>query len=133
MTTGQTSTFTFGTTGLTLGIISIDPPEESVEDIETPTLDQSVGDYKLFDPSDLIEGGEFTLELENDMNSDIPLREKETLTWTKPLQSGDSTPASWSFPGYIKKVKENSFETSERATITVAVKVAGEITKTAAA
>lgn len=132
MPTGQTSSFTFGTSGITLDIISIDPPQEEVTDIELPHLGLSVGDYLPYEPGDLIEGGEYSIEFANDMDSDIPLRTNETMTWTKPLQSGDTTAASWAFSGYIKSVQENSFATSERATITCVVKVAGDVTKTAA-
>ena len=132
MPTGQKSTFTFGTTGLSLDIISIDPPNESVDDIPLPHLGLDLGDYIPYEPGDLVEGDEFTLELANDMDSDIGLRTIETMTWTKPVQSGDSSGATWAFDGYIKSAKENSFETSERATITVVVKVADEVTKTAA-
>lgn len=133
MSTGQTSSFTFGTTGLSLPIINISPNQESVEDIAKPHLGLARGSKIPYDPGDLVEGGEFTLELENDLDSDIPLRTKETMTWTKPLNAGDSTAAAWSFEGYIKSSQENDMATSERATITLVVKVAGDITKTPAA
>lgn len=133
MATGQKSAFSLGTTGLTLDVLSIDPAQESVEDIAEPHLGLDVGDYIPYSPGDLVEGGEYTFILANDMDTAIPLRVIEACTWTKPLQSGDSTAAAWAFDGYIKSVQESQMATSERATISVVVKVAGEVTKTAAA
>ena len=130
--TGQKSSFTFGTTGVTLPIISITPPQEQVEDIAAPHLGLDHGDKIPYCPGDLVEGGEYTLELENDMNSDIPLRIEEAMTWTKPAVAPNTVGAAWSFPGYIKSVQENNIATSERATISVVVKVAGNVTKASA-
>lgn len=132
MPTGQKSSFSFGTTGITLDIISIEPPQESVGDIALPHLGLDVGDYVPYEPEDLVEGGEYTLVLANDMDTNIPLRTVETCTWTKPLQSGDSSAAAWSFDGYIKSSQDSEMATSERATISVVVKVAGQVTKTPA-
>jgi hypothetical protein len=132
MPTGHSSSFTFGASAVTLDIISIDPPEESTEDVALPHLGLDEGAYIPYEPGDLVEGGEYSIEMANDMDSDIPIGTVETMTWTKPLQTGDTTAANWSFSGYIKSVKENAFETSQRATITVVVKVAGEVTKNAA-
>lgn len=133
MATGQKSTFSLGTTGLTLDVLSIDPAQESVEDIAAPHLGLDVGDYIPYEPGDLVEGGEYTFILANNMDTVIPLRVIETCTWTKPKQTGDTTAAAWSFDGYIKSVQESQMATSERATISVVVKVAGEVTKTPAA
>ena len=49
------------------------------------------------------------------------------------LRSGDTTASSRAFDGYINSVKESTYASSERATITVGVKVAGTVTKTPAA
>ena len=132
MPTGQKSSFSFGTTGISLDIISIEPPQESVGDIALPHVGLDVGDYIPYEPEDLIEGGEFSLVLANDMDTSIPLRTKETCTWTKPLQSGDATAAAWSFDAYIKSSQDSEMATSERGTINVVVKVAGNVTKTPA-
>lgn len=133
--TGQTSAMSFGTSGITATIISIDPPEEAVTaDIAKPDLSLSRGDYMPYEPGDLKEGGEFTVTFVNDFDTTIETATAtETITWTKPLQSGDTTAANWSFPGYVKSVKEETYETDTRGVITAVVKVAGEVTKTAAA
>lgn len=133
--TGQTSSVTFGTSAITATLISIDPPEEAITaDIALPTLALARGDYLPYSPGDLVEGGEYTLQFVNDFDTTISVgTATETITWTKPLNSGDTTAANWAFPGYIKSVKEDSYETDTRGTITVVVKVAGDVTKTAAA
>ena len=124
---------TFATSGVTTTIISIDPPQEVIGDIALPDLSLARGSYLPYSPGDLIEGGEFSVTFVNDFDTSILVAtETETITWTKPLQDGDTTAANWSFPGYIKSVKEENYETEERGTITVMVKVAGEITKTPA-
>ena len=132
--TGQTSAITFGTSAVTADLVSIDPPEESITDIALPTLALARGDYLPYSPGDLIEGGEYSLTFVNDFDTSVSVgTATETITWTKPLDSGDTTAANWSFPGYIKSVKEETYETDTRGTISVVVKVAGEVTKTPAA
>jgi hypothetical protein len=124
---------TFGTSGITLDVISITPASPEVdEDIALPTLGLDAGDNIPYEPGDLVEGGEYVVELADDHDTDIALRTVETITYTKPLQSGDSAAASRAFDGYIKKVEESNAAISERATITVTVKVAGDVTWTAA-
>lgn len=132
--TGQTSAITFGTSGISATLVSIDPPEESIADIALPDLSLARGDYLPYSPGDLVEGGEYTLSFVNDFDTTIEVgTATETITWTKPLDSGDTTAANWSFPGYVKSVKEEMYETDQRGLISVVVKVAGQVTKTAAA
>lgn len=133
MSTGISGAFTLGTTGLSANIISITPPNEQVDaDIALPHLGLSKGDNIPYIPGDLKEGDEFTIEVENNHNTDIPVgTATETCTWTKPL-NGNTTAANWAFPGYVKSVQESPNEISERSTITLVVKVAGAVTKTAA-
>lgn len=132
MPTGQKASLTFGTSGFTLDVISITPASPSVEDVALPTLDLDAGSNIPYEPGDLVEGGEYVVVLADDHETDISLRTIETITYTKPLQSGGTTAASRAFDGYIKQVEENEAATSERATITVTVKVAGDVTWSAA-
>ena len=129
--TGHGSSFTFGTSGITLPVISIDPPSEAVEDIAEPHLGLAVGAYIPYSPSELLEGGEYSLTLEDDQDTNIPVGTVETCTWTKAVAAGLTNGATWAFSGYIKSAKHNNQQTGERATITVVVKVAGTVTKTA--
>lgn len=132
MPTGQKATFTFGTSGITLDIISITPASPSVEDVALPTLALDAGSNIPYEPGDLVEGGEYVVVFADDHDTDISLRTVETMTYTKPLQEGDATAASRAFDGYIKQVEDNDAATSERATVSATVKVAGDVTWTAA-
>lgn len=130
MATGHGSAITFGTSGYTLPLISLTPSEETVADIEEPHLGLDEGDNIPYSPGDLVEGGQYEAVLEDDRDTFIALRAIETITWTKPLNSGDTTAASRAFDGYINKVQNNQQATSERSTITVGIKVAGNFTDT---
>lgn len=147
MPTGHLGSFTFATIANSLKVIEIDPPEESITDIATPDLSLAKGSYMPYEPGELIEGGEYTLTLEDDNNTQIvdkdyattgatikkTIRVLQTCTWTKPIATGMASAATRAFTGYIKSVKENTQKTGERSTITVKVKVAGNVTKTAGA
>ena len=130
--TGHSSSIAFGTSSISANVVSIDPPEESVEDIALPHLGLTALDNIPYEPGDLREGGEITCVFENDRDTSILTGVSETITWTKPLNSGDSTAANWAFTGYIKSVKEGTYQTGERLLTTVVAKVAGNVTKTAA-
>lgn len=133
MSTGQGGDFSLGTTGLTANVINITPPNEQVDaDIPLPHLGLAKGSYMPYMPGDLKEGDEFSVEIENDHDTHISTGTEETCTWTKPIGT-HSTAANWAFPGYVKSVQEGTNETSERSNITLVVKVAGTVTKTAAA
>lgn len=147
MPTGHLGTFTAATVagaGSTLNIISITPPEETIEDIALPHLGLAKGSYVPYEAGELIEGGEYEIELADDNNIQIVdvagttgatfktiIRSPLTMLWTKPPASGLTNGASRSFSGYVKSVKENQQVTGQRNTITIKVKVAGNVTKAA--
>lgn len=133
MATGHLGDMTWGTSAISLNIIEIQPPEESVEDIAEPHLGLAIGSYIPYSPSELKEGGEYTVILEDDNDTNIPIGTEETITWTKPPVPAKPVGATWAFTGYNKSAKASSQRTGERNTIEVKIKVAGEVTKTAAA
>jgi hypothetical protein len=132
MATGHLGSFTFGTNAISLNIIEIQPNEESVEDIAEPHLGLAIGAYIPYSASELIEGGEYTLILADDNDTNITVRVTQTCTWTKPPVPSKPNGATHVFPGYIKAAKSSTQKTGERNTIEVKVKVAGNVTKTAA-
>lgn len=146
MPTGHLGTFVGGTTALVGNVISIEPGEESVADIATPYLSLAKGSGMPYEPGELVEGGEYTIELEDlgqahhvDVDSAATgtgvskaLRKVQTFTWTKPAPAGLTNGAARAFSGYVKSVKEGNQVTGSRATISIKVKVAGTVTKTAA-
>lgn len=144
MPTGHLGAVTFGTIALGLNVISITPPEETVEDIATPHLGLAKGSYVPYEAGELIEGGEYELELADDNDTQIvdaayatsggtikkAIRLLQTITWTKPPAGSNANGATRAFSGYIKSVRENQQVTGQRNTITVKIKVAGNVTKT---
>lgn len=146
MPTGHLGTFVGGTTALIGNVISIEPGEESVADIATPYLGLAKGSGMPYEPGELVEGGEYTIVLEDlgqahhvDTASATTgtgvakvLRALQTFTWTKPVPSGLANGATRAFSGYVKTVKESSQVTGQRTTIEIKVKVAGTVTKAAA-
>lgn len=147
MATGQLGTFAFTTVAVALPVIDIDPGQESVIDIAKPHLGLAIGDGMPYDPGELVEGGEYKLTLEDDNDTQFvhaasgssggtfkkAIGLKQTCTWTKPPITGKPVGATRAFTGYIKSVKESQQVTGQRSTIEVVVKVAGTVTKTAAA
>lgn len=147
MPTGHLGTFTAATVagvGTSLNIISITPPEETIEDIALPHLGLAKGSYVPYEAGELIEGGEYEIEVDDNNNTQVVdlagsssgtfknlIRSPLTMLWTKPPASGLTNGASRSFSGYVKSVKENQQVTGQRNTITLKVKVAGNVTKAA--
>lgn len=145
MATGQLGTWTFGTTGGSQTVISIDPPEEQISDIAKPHLGLALGSYVPYDPGELIEGGEYKITIDDPgqihfVDKDYSgsgtgilkaIRLTQTMTWTKPTPAGAAGGATRAFSGYIKSVKESQQVTGSRNTIELTIKVAGNVTKTA--
>ncbi|WP_428303908.1 hypothetical protein [Lacipirellula sp.] len=143
--TGQKGTLVFTTVAVALKIIEIEPSTEEVSDIACPDLSLNVGDGVPYEPGDLVEGGTYRVLLADDQNTQFVHANsastgatfkkakglKQTVTWTKPVATGNSTGATRAFTGYIKSVKESLQGTSVRCTIELIVKVAGTITKVA--
>ncbi len=147
MPTGHLGSMTFATTAIALNVIDIDPPEETVSDIALPYLGLAKGSYMPYEAGELLEGGEYTITLADDNNTQFvdvsdagvgatfekAIRLPQTITWTKPIATGMSSGATRVFPGYVKSVKESSQKTGDRNTIVLKVKVAGNVVKNAGA
>lgn len=134
MPTGHSGTWSFGTSGYTNDVISIDPAEETRDSIPLPHLGITKGEVVPKEAGDLVEGGTYTIEIADDQRTfQATSGTTEVMTWTKPLQSGDSTAASVAFPGLIVGIAPGTQATSERATVSLTVDVAGTVTKTTAA
>lgn len=128
MSTGHGSAVSYGTSGITLDLVSYDAPERTVDDIEEPHLGLAAGVGMPMSPSEIVKNGEYVFHHVNDMDTDITLRVKETITVTKP--NTGSTSATEVFTGYIKSVGEDSMETGTRNMLNVTVVVDGDITVT---
>lgn len=145
MATGHKGTFTFGTSGPSLNIISIKPPKVAVGALALPHLGLAVGDNMPYEPLELVEGGEYELQLVDDNNTQIVHAAQagvgatfkkiiglvQTMTWTKPPAAGLTNGASRAFSGFVMEAGEDDQQTGGRNTITLKVKVAGNLTLTA--
>ncbi|MEN1680341.1 MAG: hypothetical protein AAGJ46_12175 [Planctomycetota bacterium] len=132
MATGHGTALSFGTSSYSPVLINIEPNELSVDDVERATLATPEGSIIPYDPAELIEGGEVTFEEEAEVDSLPPIRIKQTLTITFRAPSGLTNGATWVFEGYLKTHRINSQQTGTRRTATGSIKVAGDITVTAA-
>ena len=131
MPTRHTAAVTFGTSGITLPLVSYDPNERSVESYEEPHLGLAAGSGMPKSPSEIEDNGEYAFHFENDIDSDLSLRVKETITITKPVASGNTNGATEAFTGFISSISEDSMETGTRNLLNVVVTVDGDITFTA--
>lgn len=148
MPTGHLGTFSFGGTagcGTGLNIISIDPPEEEVGSLALPYLGLAKGSYMPYEALELIEGGEYVITLADDNDVQVVddsdagsggtfkkiIREAASCIWTKPVKSPNTNGATRTFSGICTKHKESTQQTGERSTITLTIKVAGNVTKAA--
>lgn len=118
--TGYGITITFGG-GFLAEIIDTTPPEISREAIDTSHTTTADG-AMTFIPSDLIDYGEMTVEINFDPSLTPPIEDDpESVTISFP--SG----AAWSFSGFLTNYS-GAAPIDDRMTATVTVKVTGKIT-----
>lgn len=132
MATGHGGDITFGTTAVSLNIVEIVPPNVQCDDIAKPHLGLTKGDNIPYEPGDLNEGDVLEVICEDDHDTVVGTRVVETITITKPLQTGDASARTRAFSGYINSEQDSAMRTSERALKTLRIKVAGNFTETAA-
>lgn len=106
--TGNQATLTFGTSSFTGAFTRIGESTQEIEDLEDSDL--STSGFKEYVASDLIEPGEFEVELFYDVDEQPTLKTAETITITYPLTpgGGNTNEATYAGTGYVK-----SFTTPE--------------------
>lgn len=128
ITTG--TSVAFATSGFAMNIDSIEPPNSSREAINTSHLGTTSS--HTFTPSDLVDNGELNFNGHFDPDL-VPPRngaaEQITITW--PLESGESTAATWVFSGFLTNYQPTG-SNEEKATCTATFKITGDITQNAA-
>lgn len=118
---GHGTTVTFGTSGFSANLLSIDGPSVSREDIDNTHMGTSTG--KAFLPSALYDGGEVTLKVEHDGSDAVPIdQDPETITIDWAGQGN-----TYAFSGYVKGYTPGA-ATGERMESSLVVKVTGAIT-----
>ena len=93
---GTGTSITFGTSGFSARVASIDGPGFSRTSVETTHL--STTGNRTHMPGDLVERGELTLSVHHDPSLTPPIRQAaETVTITFPVPSGLTNPATCVF------------------------------------
>jgi hypothetical protein len=145
MATGHKGAFTLGSVTHGLNVISIKPPKPAVGALALPHLGLAVGDNMPYEALELVEGGEYELVLADDNNTQLVHAAQsgsgatfkkliglaQTMTWTKPPAAGLTNGATRAFSGFVMEAGEDDQQTGQRNTITVKIKVAGNLTLTA--
>jgi hypothetical protein len=97
---GTATTITFGTSGFTADVVSLNGSDITREDIDVTHLG-STG-YMEFQPANLSDGGSIEMEIHFDPDAQPPHQaDPETITITFPLPPGGISPATFVFTGYV--------------------------------
>lgn len=127
--TGQGATITFVTSGFTANVMSISAFSTTRAEVETTHLG-TVGN-KTYVPSDLVDLGETTFEIQVDPDTSLPYAAAEVVRVTFPLGAGGITAAKWEAQGFVKSYGAVEITSEGLHTATVGVKHSGGITITA--
>lgn len=99
VTTGNSTTIAFATSGFTPSVVSFDGLEETLEGLIDSDL--STTNYETMVPADLIAVSPMTATIRWDNGDVPPLGTVELITITFPLESGESTGATLAGTGFI--------------------------------
>lgn len=135
VTTG--TTIVFGTSSFTADVMSIAFPGISREPIDTSHFGTALPGSTSFGaktsiPADLVDAGEFTMEVHFNPIARPPIEEvAETITVTWALVTGDATSSIWAFTGF-----STGFDVTgpldDKMVATLTVKISGSVAITAA-
>lgn len=119
---GHGTTITFGTTGYSAGIISVDGPGIERESIDATLMSTTTA--KAYIVASLYDGGNLELTVEHDPAIDAPIANAtETIT----INWGGTGTGNWSFSGFCTGYKPGA-SIGERMTASMTVKVTGAVT-----
>ncbi len=118
---GDGTTITFGTSGFTGEIVTIDGPNGTRAAIDGTHLGST--NYKTFTPSGLVDGGEVSLNVHYNPTVALPVQGVEETITIDPNGSGQTL----SFPGFIISFG-HSFAVDELMSQDITLKVSGTIT-----
>lgn len=128
---GHAATLEFGTSSYSPNVVSINTPGLTREALATTHLGTT--DAKTFIPAAIYDPGEVSFTVQVNPDSLPPIdAAAETITITFGDAGSETTPASWSFTGFITSVGEASITTDEIVVQDITIKVSGPITPTAA-
>lgn len=121
-------TITFDS-GFFAEITNVTTPDMNRDPIET-THSTTTGGKRTFIPSDLVDHGQFNVDLNFDPDDEPPIDSAaETVTITFPTPVGGSSGATWQFTGFMTNYG-GAVPIDDRMTASATVKVSGDITYT---
>jgi hypothetical protein len=126
---GTGSTIAFGSSLFSSDLISITLPENVREVIDTTHLGTTAAKTKK--PAKLINVGEITCEFDHDPSAiDLTKRDPEQITIRYPLLTGQATPTTLVFNGFVSSQGGEEMKIDQRMITKVTIVVNGDITKT---
>lgn len=127
---GTGASITFGTSGISLRVNSID--WDGIERVSIDTTHLGTTTARTFIPGDLYDPGMLNVEVQFDPSTALPmLLVAETITLSFPIPAGSSTHPTWAASGFITKYKPG-VKLEALMTGTLEIKFSGQITVTAA-
>lgn len=131
---GNTSTITFGTSGISMEILNFTPPGVNVEEIDMTHLgstwqERNAGAVKMTGELTItaIYDPDKTNTTDGNINDAIGVEETITITFPNP----GSTAATIAFSGFVKSYEPGEVSNDTRAEITLVIAVDGALTITA--
>ncbi len=123
---GTGATITFGTSGFSASIISMEWGGLTREDVDTTHLGTTTA--MTYIPGDLYDPGDLTITFQYDPDTQAPITAAaETITITYPIPSGLSSGATHAGTGYINSFTPGSLTVDELMEAEAVVKFSGAI------
>jgi hypothetical protein len=128
---GTGTTVAFGTSSFTAEILNIQQQGGAAREA-LPTSHLGTTLWKTFKPSQLKDGGTYTLTVHYDGDQDPPVAgAPETVTITYPLVAGQTNEGTRAFSAFITEATVGTIENESIIVMQITLKVTGAITDTA--
>lgn len=125
---GTGTSITFGTSGFTANLLTVNPVSASRPAIDTTHLGTTTA--RTFTPADLIDWGNLEITFQFDVDDEPPIgTAAETITITFPLSSGGSTAGDIEGTGFMTDFS-SEVQLEELMTGSATIKWSGDLTWT---
>jgi hypothetical protein len=126
---GTGASIAFGSSLFSADLISLTLPESTREVIDTTHLGTTAAKTKK--PAKLINVGEISCEFDHDPSQlNLTQRDPEQITIRYPLLTGQATPTTLVFNGFVSSQGGEEMKVDQRMMTKVTIVVNGDITKT---
>lgn len=123
---GTGASIAFATSAFSAELTAINGSGMSRASIDTTHLGNTPA--MTFQPGDLVDYGEFEIEIHLNPNNQPPIDQpKETVTITFPLFAGDTTPATWAASAFMTNF-DFTIPLEDKMVATATIKVDGIVT-----